>query len=238
MQIVCAPNIAQEPVNGLQRDVYWRAPHGNAPDAGWPAVIVYQGSFFGPPSTWGTVKSDLAFGGFQQARMQVSLLDQGYVVLAPAAAGVAWQTNMTVSWDLTTDKIVIDKLLADMRAGKFGPIDTTRLYATGISSGGYMTSRMALSYPGVFRALVIQSASWATCGGSLCVLPSSLPADHPPTLFLHGQNDQIVPLSSAQPYVDALRAQHTEVELFVDPNAGHEWLHDSPERISAWFSAH
>lgn len=237
-QVVCEARRATVPVNGLTRDVYWRPPEGAAPDGGWPAVFVYQGSFFGPSTTWGTVSRELAFGGYQQARLQARLLERGFVVIAPAAAGVAWQTNMTLSWELTSDKVLIDALLADVRAGKYGRVDVARLYATGISSGGYMTSRMALSYAGTFRALAIHSASWATCGGALCSVPATLPADHPPTLFLHGRQDTVAPLSAAEPYVRGLQAQGTEVQLVVDDAAGHEWLADSPERISAWFEAH
>lgn len=237
-QVVCEARRATVKVNGVTREVYWRPPDGAPPDGGWPAVFVYQGSFFGPSTTWGTVPRDLAFGGYQQARLQARLLEHGFVVIAPAAAGVAWQTNMTLSWELTTDKVVIDTLLADVRAGKYGPIDVTRLYATGISSGGYMTSRMALSYAGTFRALAIHSASWATCGGALCSVPSTLPADHPPTLFLHGRQDTVVPLATVEPYVQGLQAQGTEVQLVVDDAAGHEWLADSPERITGWFETH
>lgn len=233
-QVVCEPRHATVG----EREVYWRAPAGVAPAGGWPAVFVYQGSFYGPPTTWGTVKRDAPFGGYQQARLQVTLLAKGYVVIAPAAEGVAWQTNTTTSWDTTTDKTVIDGLLSDVKSGKYGAIDATRLFATGISSGGYMTSRMALSYAGTFRALAIESASWATCGGVLCVLPPSLPSDHPPTLFLQGREDTIVPVASVEPYVNALKAQGTEVEFVIDEKAGHEWLSDSPERVSAWFEGH
>lgn len=238
-EITCAPRIDTIPVNGLLREVFWQAPAGDAPAAGRPAVIVFQGSFFGPPSTWGAVKPDLAFGGFHQARLQVMLLARGYTVIAPsAAAGLAWQTNSTLPWDATTDKQVIDALVADIGSGRFGPIDTSRLYATGISSGGYMTSRMALSYAGTFKALGIAAGSWATCAGAACVLPAALPADHPPTLFLHGRADVTVPLFTAESYVKALEAQGTEAPLVIDDAAGHEWLKTSPERISDFFDSH
>lgn len=233
--VTCAPRI--DSVKG--RDVYWQQPLGAAPAAGWPAVILYQGSFFGPSSTWNTVPRELAFGGYQQARLQALLLERGFTVLAPEAiAGVAWQTNVAVPWDLTDDKPVIDELLAALGRGDFGPVDTTRLYATGISSGGYMTSRMALSYPGSFRALAIQSASWATCASAACVLPETLPVDHPPTRLLHGRADATVPLFTAESYAQALKDQGHEAELVIDDTAGHEWLVDSPEQILGWFEAH
>jgi len=67
--------------------------------------------------------------------------------------------------------------------GIFGHLNNKNKFATGISSGGCMTSRMAVSYEGEFRALAIAAGSYATCGGILCVIPIFLPRDHPPTLF-------------------------------------------------------
>ena len=49
----------------------------------------------------------------------------------------------------------------DPEARAVGPLDPSRLLAIGVSSGGYMTSRMAVSYPGKFRALAI--AAGASC---------------------------------------------------------------------------
>jgi predicted esterase len=127
-------------------------------------------------------------------------------------------------------------LLGAMAGGDLGPLDMDRLYAGGISSGGYMTSRMAVSYPGTFRALAIQSASYATCAGSLCVIPA-LPADHPPTMFLHGEADPVVPIATMLPYAAALEDQATPVERVIDATAGHEWLEAAPVEVPAFFAA-
>lgn len=223
----------------LGRDVYWQSPSSPAPAAGFPAVIVYQGSFSAPSSTWGEVPSSAPYGGFQQARLQALLLERGFTVIAPPAiGGLAWQTNSGLAWDSTNDKPFIDGLLEAMRTGTFGPVDLTHLYATGISSGGYMTSRMAVSYPGVFRALAIHSGSYATCAGVACVVPATMPALHPPTRFLHGRADLTVPLYTAEAYQQALVAQGFEADLIIDDAAGHEWLSSSPERILEWFQGH
>ena len=101
-----------------------------------------------------------------------------------------------------------------------------------------MTSRMAVSYEGRFRALAVHSASYATCLSSVCNVPSQLPADHPPTLILQGAKDKLVPIATAQSYHDALVASGIETSMIVDPVAGHEWLLVSPQRITDWFSTH
>ncbi len=224
---------------GVTRDVYFETPTTPAPANGYPVVLMYQGSFFGPSNSWGDVPSSQPFGGYYQARLQATLLAHGFTVIAPTAQnGLAWQTNLTLDWNTTQDKPFIDALIAAIGRGEFGPADTSRLFATGISSGGYMTSRMALSYQGVFRALAINSASWATCGGALCVLPASLPPMHPPTVFLHGRLDLTVPLNTAQAYESLLVTAGVPTDIIIDDTAGHQWLSVAPERVTQWFETH
>ena len=223
----------------LGRDVYWQFPSSPVPAAGFPAVVIYQGSFFAPSGAWGEVPSSALFNGFQQARLHALLLEHGFTVITPSAlGGLAWQTNSGLSWDSTSDKPFIDGMLAGIRTGTFGPIDMTHVFAAGISSGGYMASRMAVSYPGVFRALIIHSGSYATCAGVICVLPTTLPALHPPTRFLHGRGDLTVPLYTAETYEQALIAQGFVADIVIDDAAGHEWLSIAPERILEWVQSH
>ena len=237
--VSCSHEVTHLDTGNVTRDVYWQTPSTPAPAGGYPVVLLYQGSLGGPSLTWGTLTPDVAFGGFHQGRLQAMLLDHGFTVIAPeAAAGVAWQTNSGAPYDLSTDKDVIDTLLAAIESGEFGPANMSRLYATGISSGGYMTSRMAVSYAGRFRALAIHSASYATCLGPVCNVPRQLPANHPPTLFLHGALDTTVPLFTAERYHEELLADGFETSKIVDPNAGHEWLAVSPTEITDWFTKH
>ena len=88
-----------------------------------------------------------------------------------------------------------------------------------------------------FRALAINSGSYATCTNVLCSIPP-LPADHPPTLFLHGQNDIAVPVGTMQMYEQALRDMGVETRVIIDPLIVHQWLKVAPEEIPAWFAAH
>jgi poly(3-hydroxyoctanoate) depolymerase len=218
------------------RLVVSQTPLGTPPPAGWPAVVVYQGSLYGPTLTWAG-DTTMPFGGFNQVKLQAMLLDNGFVVIAPSADGVAWNTNFP-GYETSSDSRFIPILLEEIKRGTFGQVDGAHLYATGISSGGYMTSRMAVSYPGEFGALAISSGSYATCSGSLCTIPDPLPADHPPTLFLHGQNDIVVPIATAQAYEAQLQKQGIETAMRVDPNASHQWLSIAPESITCWFQRH
>ena len=235
--VFCTHNVTHLTAGTASRDVYWQTPLTPAPPGGYPVVVMYQGSFAGPSLTWDTLTPSAAFAGFQQGRLQAMLLDHGFTVVAPSAAvGVAWQTNSGIPYDASTDKDVIDALLTAIEAGQYGPADKARFYATGISSGGYMTSRMAVSYAGKFRALVIEAGSYATCSQT-CNVPT-LPADHPPTLFMHGDADSTVPLSAMTPYRDKLMADGRVVDTIIHAGAGHEWLPEGKTAVPAWFDAH
>ncbi|MDG0815094.1 extracellular medium-chain-length polyhydroxyalkanoate depolymerase [Bdellovibrio svalbardensis] len=218
----------------LTRTVKYSLPPGKVPKKGWPTVVIFQGSFF---SVDFERYQGMPFGGFNEIRLIQSLLDHGFAVIAPPAiSGLAWMTNLIgIPYENSEDEIFIQNLLQNMNEGSFGPINMSKLFATGISSGGYNTSRMALSFPGVFKALAIQSGSWATCGGPLCNLPEQLPEDHPPTLFLHGDADLIVPISTMLPYYNLLKESGVKSALVTDPTASHQWLDQAPDAITKWF---
>ncbi len=225
------------------RAVHWQVPLGTPPDAGWPVVLMFQGSFFSADTFWDGTTS-MPYGGWNQGHVLRALLDLGFAVITPKTrfdGAYYWDTNVvgfSGNWSTSDDHHLLLQIFDSIRAGTFGPLSSTRWYATGISSGGYMTSRMALSYPGKFRALAVESASWATCAGALCSIPPPLPADHPPTLLLHGERDDIVPISTMRLYEGALKAQGTEVKVVTDADAGHAWLDASPGEVPAWFVAH
>lgn len=223
------------------RTVTYQVPLGAPPATGWPAVLYFQGSFIpGANAFSATVTSE--FGQYELTATVKALLDRGYAVIAPNAQSDGnsyWQTNIppyATSWAGCADDVFVKALLAAMDAGTLGAIDTTKLHAMGISSGGFMTSRMAVSYPGTFRSLAISAASYATCGPT-CSVPA-LPADHPPTLFLHGDSDSTVPISTMYPYRDRLVTDGKIVDAVIGVNQGHEWLPEGKTAITAWFDAH
>ncbi len=237
--IQCTHNEAT--VSGT-RKLYWQVPWGPAPAAGWPVVFMFHGSLVVAEASWTGREGD-ALGFYYQAQTLWMLLSAGYAVITPVAlvsATQAWTTNIppwSVNWESSPDHQYMLNIFDSITRDAFGPLNTSRMFAMGLSSGGYMTSRMAVSYPGRFKALAIQSASYATCAGALCVVPS-LPTDHPPTLFLHGERDAVVPITTARSYYQALQNQGTVADMIVDPQAGHEWIWEAPEGILEWFERH
>ncbi len=226
----------------LPRQVHWQVPLGRPPEAGWPAALLFQGSLFTAETFWTVLDLD-TLGYRNQGRLTQGLLDSGFAVITPEAhAGgfTAWDTNippMSQFWETAEDHWFMLDIFDELDAGGFGPIDATRLFAAGISSGGYMTSRMDQAYRTRFVALAIQSASWATCAGPICNVPA-LDAGHLPTMFLHGSDDAIVPLATMELYRDALDGVGVETETIVAPRVGHAWIDEAPDAIVSWFAAH
>lgn len=225
------------------RMVHWQVPVGDAPAEGWPVAILFQGSLISADTFWDADQND-GFGGYNQVLVTRALLDAGFAVITPEArlAGAgAWETNippMANNWSSSGDHAYMLDIFAAIASGDFGHCDDTRMFAAGISSGGYMTSRMDLAYRSRFRALAIQSASWATCTGPVCAVPTPLDSQHLPTLFLHGGQDGIVPLDTMLDYHEGLLDAGVETEAFVDDGAEHEWLDAAPEQVLAWFERH
>lgn len=211
------------------RDVHWQAPEGDGP---FGIVFLFQGSFAGTDLFW-SGNSGLVFGGWQQVRMVSQLLDAGFVVVTPAA-DLFWNTNVpwwSEVWDTSPDAALMEALFAEVDGGTFGDVDPTDWHAAGISSGGYMSSRMAIEFPDRFVSIAIESGSYATCLGMFCSIPA-LPDDHPPTLFLHGELDNIVPVGTMRDYDEAL---DIETRVVTDPWGGHGWIPGAAEEVVAWF---
>lgn len=236
-RITCPSNTVDISGPHITRKVKYALPQGKAPKGGWPTVVIYQGSFFEVEFSRQRI---LPFGGYNEIRLIQSLLDHGFAVVAPPAiVGVAWMTNLIgVEYEHSEDFYFVQELLKQMKAGTFGKLNMNRLYATGISSGGYHSSRMAVTFPGTFKAIAVESASYANCKGPICFVPQDIPENHPPTLFLHGELDSVVPVDTMLDYYERLKNAGVETEAVVDATAGHQWLDEAPELITNWFLAH
>jgi poly(3-hydroxybutyrate) depolymerase len=193
-----------------------------------------------PAGTFWTVLHTDAWGYWNQGQVTKTLLDNGVAVITPEALGqglTAWGTNVpptSLDWEGGRDHALMLDLFEHIDAGELGPLDAEQLFAAGISSGGYMTSRMADAYPGRFSALAIHSGAYMTCTNLACDTPAQ-PADHPPTLFLHGGLDLVVPARTMRAYDDALQQAGVETRVVEDEWAGHARIDAAPDEILEWF---
>jgi len=131
-----------EAVSGQQLAYWLHVPEGDAPKAGWPVLMFLHGAgergddlemvkAHGPPKLVGEV---------EQLR--------GCVVVSPQCPTGGW-------WQAATIKALFDEVLV----GLDGKGDTSRLYCTGLSMGGYGTWALVASYPELLAAAA------PICGG-------------------------------------------------------------------------
>lgn len=234
------------------RVVRWQVPEGTPPAGGWPVAFYYNGTvMFNSASTKPFTSTSTAFGAnFAEAGLHELLDDpkatgRKYAVFAPEAPGSAlvqaWDTNTTAKYETRDDYCFLPDLFKGVAQGKYGDAsqyNMNRRYAMGISSGGYNTSRMAVTFnqDAGWKALVIVSGSYATCVGPVCNVPKVLPANHPPTKFYHGTADFIVPIGTMRPYYEALKAMGVVTEK-VEHNKGHQFTAETlgDGGVKAWF---
>lgn len=233
------------------RWVGYQVPEGTAPRNGWPTVIVYHG--------WNLMNSEYCwyanqgyyYGLYYKAQTISYLLNNGFAVITPDALSNLkyWQTNINQyatadlnKWVGSQDDNLVTNLIYECERGTFGPCDVNRLGAIGFSSGGYMTSRMAMNYQKNFKALVINSGSYYYCSGSCSEsianqLSKSYFQNHPPTLFLHGTRDSTVPSSTSTMYYNRLKDNGVTTDRKTE-SVDHQWLAQSPTQILNWMKEH
>jgi dienelactone hydrolase len=238
-RIACVRRTSVLDVDGVERAVHFQWPSTEPPAGGHPTVLLFQGSASPAGLAWVGERGG-AFGAYWQADVIRALLAAGFAVVTPEASfggAGAWNTNVApwnVAWESSPDHALMLALFDAIDRGDLGELDPDALYAAGLSSGGYMSSRVAVAYEGRFRRLAIASGSYATCAGSFCAVPT-LDTTHPPTLFLHGALDLVVPPATMRLYAEELERRGVEHEVVVDPDVDHAWIPASAERVVAFF---
>jgi predicted peptidase len=137
-----------------------------------------------------------------------------FVAVSPQCPdGSAWENHFE-DLDLLLDEIIDNY-----------KIDEDRVYATGLSMGGYGTWDIAIVFPERFAAIV------PVCGGTIYPeLVNSL-KDLPVWAF-HGAKDDIVPVEETRTIVDILKENGGNVRYTEYPDAGHDsWTetYNNPE---------
>ncbi len=102
---------------------------------------------------------------------------------------------------------LLDAFLADPL------IDTNRIYATGLSMGGYGTWDIICRRPDVFAAAI------PICGG--CDLAQAPRIAHIPVWAFHGSNDNVVPVCRSRGIMSALWAAGSNAHYREYPDWGH-----------------
>lgn len=238
----------------VARKVRWQVPEGTAPSGGWRTAFLYQGTNWNDSAHPFSRKVGDAYGVIYEPRAIREMLDdpagsgKKYAVFVPEPPNSSlwleyWHTNTIVPYSSSCDYDFFPDFFGEIGGGSYGTAtqyNLNRRFAWGISSGGYNTSRMAVTYNGssVWKALAIVAASYATCIGSSCSVPT-LPSNHPPTKFYHGTGDTTVPISTMRLYYDKMGAQGL-VRSKVEHTGGHAYTSHvvGSGGVKAWFDAY
>ncbi|MBI1389422.1 MAG: phospholipase [bacterium] len=182
-------------------------PAGFNDDHRWPLVMYLHGA--------GERGADIE--EFKN-HVPIEAMQNRFVVIAPVCpAGSSW----------SGPKLKHTLQLLMLRV----PIDSSRIYVTGISMGGFGTWRVACACPELIAAIA------PLCGGGDPVLADRLTGV--PTWAFHGEDDDIVPMIASSRMVRAQRDAGGEVKYTVLPDTGHNlWsLYQKPD-IFDWFLEH
>lgn len=121
-----------------------------------------------------------------------------------------------------------DSLYHDLEA-KYR-IDKTRIYATGISMGGFGTWELAMDYPDLIKAIV------PLCGGcndslNICKI------NHIPIWTFHGVDDDMIPINETERLVNRLEKCAGKIKFTRLENRGHgiQDIYEN-EEIYNWIS--
>jgi len=145
-----------------------------------------------------------------------------FIVISP-------QCPLSTEWYYTNeDNIRSINIMLDDAIKRF-PIDTTRIYITGLSMGGIGTWYFAINSPNRFAAMApvaFRGDGWSPC-----------PAIGIPAWGFHGALDNVIPLSSAQNIVDAFEACGGNITFTVYNDASHDcWTRTyNNSQLYSWF---
>jgi len=126
-----------------------------------------------------------------------------FMVVAPQCPGHS-------SWDRETDAVMalLDEMIRQY------PVDSNKVYLTGISMGGYGAWDLAIKHPDRFAAVA------PICGGGEPEKVHVL--KRLPVWTFHGAEDEIVPPQETLDMVDALKKCDGNVEVTIYPDRGHD----------------
>jgi len=130
-----------------------------------------------------------------------------FIVVSP-------QCPITTEWYYDDGVQLLVNKLIDSAIVRY-PVDTNRIYLTGLSMGGIGTLDLAIRYPQRFAAL-LPIAFRIEPGWDLCAIKDI------PMWAFHGELDNVIPLSQAQSVITALKVCRGDPTFTTYPDLYHD----------------
>jgi polyhydroxybutyrate depolymerase len=172
-------------VGGLKRTYTTYIPRGLAQGA--PLVVVMHGS----GENAARIRAETGYGFDRLAD------EHGFAVVYPNSYTFDWDDCGKVG-DFSVNGVNIDDVgflvaLVDKLITEFS-IDRGRVFATGVSAGGFMSIRLALEAPSRFRAVAAVSANMPTPENSKCKPVGQGTS----VMIMNGTKDPLVPFNGGE----------------------------------------
>ena len=228
-----------------QRLILYQKPDTLPPENGYPVLFLLHGasqypfSWFFPFNFW----------SIEQTRFSEKALDAGFFIVSPSSGRPirpgphAWSSfieNVNESLDLQLFISLFDWLENEDTFH----LDLNHVFCAGFSSGGFMTSRLAKTFPHQFSGVLIHSGTdadsitFSELGPEFdCNSSQSYPSNHPPTLVVHGEKDQLVPYDCGLHFYEELQRNNITTSLLTDEERGHIWLSSRSNEMIDWFES-
>jgi len=186
----------------------------------WPLILFLHGSGERGTKVWQVAQHG-------PPKIVRAKPDFPFIVVSPQCpAGEVWSSDVLLP--------LLDEITSIYK------VDTSRIYLTGSSMGGYGTWRLGLTHPERFAAIA------PICGGGdpinieLADRKKLNQIKKLPVWAFHGAKDPAVKLEESEKMVNALKRVGNDAKLTVYPEATHDsWTetYNNPE-LYEWFLKH
>lgn len=113
------------------------------------------------------------------------------VLVYPAGIQKNWNDGRpTTPNQLGIDDVSFFNQLCDYMIANYS-VDATKIYATGISNGGFMSSRLGCELSNRIAAIAVDAATME----ATVIAPNCNPGRPVPAIYIHGTSDPLVPFS-------------------------------------------
>jgi polyhydroxybutyrate depolymerase len=163
--------------DGLERTYYLHIPSSYDGTAPTPLVMALHGGGGSAEKM-----NKLTNGGLNLLADQ-----QGFIVVYPQGVDKHWNDGRKTINETNADDVGFLSTLIDHLAAEYN-IDTQRVYATGISNGGFMSFRLACELSDKISAIAPVTAALSTD-----LAPTCSPSQPVSILLINGTDDPLVP---------------------------------------------
>jgi polyhydroxybutyrate depolymerase len=155
---------------------------------------------------------------------------EGFVVIMPNGYKASWNAGTCCGGAVSAgldDVALMRAIFAEV--GKHVNIDLRRVYATGLSNGGYMSYRLACEASDLFVAVAPSAGAIGTAAigggtGKTTDLTTCAPTHKVSVLDIHGTSDPLIPYSTQKPSLAIMQASDTcsmaTTAATVEPSGG------------------